>query len=374
MRVAVTGGGTAGHVYPALAIIQALAEAQNTEGKRPPFERGVEILFIGSRQGMEAQLVAQAQVPFAGISAGGLRGMGLAQQMRHATSLVRGAMESWSILRKFRPHVLLATGGYVSAPVVLAARWQRTPTVIYLPDIVPGLAVRVLAPLATKVAVTAQRTARAFGNKGIATGYPVREELREVDRAEARRRFGFGPDLPLLFVFGGSRGAHSINMAVAENLTTLTDHAQVLHVCGQADYVWLEECRTALPDPLAARYRVEPYLHEEMAGALVAADLAISRAGASILGELPAARLPALLVPYPYAGRHQEQNARYLTESGAAVMIDDTELARQLAPVVTALLTDEVRRKQMRERLRRLDRPDAAQRIAGLLSELAQPK
>jgi len=361
-------------VYPALAVIQALAKVQKTGDAQSPFERDVDILFIGSKQSMEAQLVAKAQLPFAGISAGGLRGMGRAQQLRHAMSLVRGVMESWSILRKFRPHVLLATGGYVSAPAVLAARLRRTPTVIYLPDIVPGLAVRVLAPLATNVAVTAQRTARLFGNKGIATGYPVRKELREVDRAEARRRFGFRPDLPLLLVFGGSRGAHSINVAVAGNLPTLISRAQLLHVCGQADYAWLQECRNTLPDPLAARYRVEPYLHEDMAGALVAADLAISRAGASVLGELPAARLPAILVPYPHAGRHQEQNARYLTESGAAVMIDDTELARQLSPVVTELLANEARRKRMRQRLHDMDRPDAAQRIAGLLCELVKTK
>jgi UDP-N-acetylglucosamine--N-acetylmuramyl-(pentapeptide) pyrophosphoryl-undecaprenol N-acetylglucosamine transferase len=350
-------------VYPALAVIRALAN--ENEGS------DLEVLFVGSKEGMESQLIAQANLQFTGISAGGLRGVGLRQRLHHTLSLARGSIEAWNVLRRFRPSVVLATGGYVSAPVLLAARLQRIPALIYLPDIVPGLAVRVLAPLATRVAVTARRTAKAFGRKGIATGYPVRRELREIDREEARRRLGVAQDIPLVLVFGGSRGAHSINMAVAENLEALTSAAQILHICGPRDRAALLERRAALPKEQAARYRVESYLHKEMTWALVAADLAISRAGASVLGELPAARLPAILVPYPYAGRHQEDNARYLAEAGAAVMIDDDKLAAELAPTVTKLLTDTDRRRQMRSKLAALDRPHAAREIARLLVEIA---
>jgi len=363
MRLVAAGGGTAGHVYPALAVIRALAEED--DGSE------LEVLFVGSKEGMESQLIAQANLQFSGISAGGLRGVGLRQRLSHAITLARGSLEARNILRRFRPSVVLATGGYVSAPVVLAARLQRIPTLIYLPDIVPGLAVRVLAPLATRVAVTAQRTAEAFGRKGIATGYPVRQELRETDRDEARRRLGVTADIPLLLVFGGSRGAHSINMAVAENLEALTKDAQVLHICGHLDRAALLERRAELPPEQAARYRVESYLHEEMTWALVAADLAISRAGASVLGELPAARLPAILVPYPHAGRHQEDNARYLIEAGAALKIDDDNLAAELAPTVTKLLTDTEQRRQMRSKLSALDRPHAARDLARLLVEIA---
>lgn len=364
MRLACAGGGTAGHVYPALAVIQTLAAARESEK--------VEILFVGSKHGMEAQLVAHYKLPFAGISAGGLIGTGPRQAAQHALSLAKGVMESWNLLRRFRPHVLLATGGYASAPVIMAAWLQRIPSLIYLPDITPGLAVRALAPLADRIAVTASVTAQSFGRKGVVTGYPVRPALYQTSRAEARRKLGVIPDLPLLLVFGGSRGAHSINVAIGENLETLTEQAQILHICGTADLPQMKEAQEMLPAGHRNRYRVVPYLHEGMPWAFVAADLAISRAGASVLGELPAAGLPAILVPYPYAARHQEQNARYLASAGAAVMIADNDLATELPPVIDELLRNAQKREEMREKMRSLDRPDAGATIAQLLHDLAK--
>ncbi len=321
---------------------------------------------------MEAQLVTRHALPFAGVSAGGLVGMGPRQAAQHAVSLTKGVLESWNLLRRFRPQVLLATGGYVSSPVILAAWLRRIPSLIYLPDIVPGLAVRALAPLATRVAVTAPVTAPSFGRKAVVTGYPVRPALYQTDRAEARRKLGLLPDLPLLLVFGGSRGAHSINVAVGENLETLTEQAQVLHICGTADLPQMQEAQEMLPSGCRNRYRVVPYLHEEMPWAFVAADLAISRAGASVLGELPAAGLPAILVPYPYAARHQEQNARYLADAGAALIIADDDLATALPKVVGQLLRDRQGREEMRKKMRSLDRPNAGAAIAQLLHDLAK--
>jgi len=366
MRLACAGGGTAGHVYPALAVIQALTAAHENEK--------VEILFIGSKEGMEAQLVTRYKLPFAGISAGGLVGMGPRQTAQHAVSLAKGVIESWNLLRRFRPHVLLATGGYASAPVIMAAWLRRIPSLIYLPDIIPGLAVRALAPLANRVAVTASVTAPSFGRKGVVTGYPVRTALYQTGRAEARHKLGALPDLPLLLVFGGSRGAHSINVAIGENLGTLTEQAQILHICGTADLPQMQEAQEMLPAGRKNRYRVVPYLHEEMPWAFVAADLAISRAGASVLGELPAAGLPAILVPYPYAARHQEQNARYLAGAGAAVMIADDDLATELLPVIGELLSNTQEREEMRKKMRSLDRPNAGPAIAQLLYDLARTR
>jgi UDP-N-acetylglucosamine--N-acetylmuramyl-(pentapeptide) pyrophosphoryl-undecaprenol N-acetylglucosamine transferase len=274
--------------------------------------------------------------------------------------------------------VLFVTGGYVCVPVTLAARWAGIPTLIYLPDMRPGLAIKYLSRFADRVAVTAPPAARYFRpGQAVVTGYPVRRELFERDQAEARKRLGLtrGEDgLPVLLVFGGSQGAHSINRAVCDGIEALLGAAQVIHLSGPRDAGWTRERRASLPEPLQARYHLYPYLHEEMVDALLAADLAVSRAGASTLGEFPAAGLPAVLVPYPYAGAHQWDNARYLVEAGAAVAIADADLGKALIPTVLDLLSDYSRLAEMRQAARSLARPDAAQCIAQVLTDLASTR
>jgi UDP-N-acetylglucosamine--N-acetylmuramyl-(pentapeptide) pyrophosphoryl-undecaprenol N-acetylglucosamine transferase len=245
------------------------------------------------------------------------------------------------------------------------------PILVYLPDIEPGLAVRVLSRLAQRVAVSVEESLRYFPvRKTAVTGYPVRSELFTTDKGEAQKALDLEEGLKTLLVFGGSRGARSINLALSKVLDRLLDVCQIVHICGRLDAHWVEAQRAGLPARLRVRYRAYAYLHEEMALALAAADLVVARAGAATLGELPALGLPSILVPYPYAGRHQELNANYLVSRGAAVKIDDANLEGQLLLMVMELLGNEELLIQMGERARSLARPEAAQRIADELRGL----
>jgi UDP-N-acetylglucosamine--N-acetylmuramyl-(pentapeptide) pyrophosphoryl-undecaprenol N-acetylglucosamine transferase len=290
----------------------------------------------------------------------------------NAVKIGAGMAQARSILRDFRPQAVLSTGGYVSVPVALAARASRIPLAVYLPDLYPGWAVRATARLAQRVAVTAVESLRRLpSEKGVVTGYPVRREFWEANRAVGRERLGINPEEKVLFVIGASQGAHSINQAIAADLSSLSELCEVVHVSGQADEPWLGEIRDSLPDKLRPRYHLFGYLHEETPWAMAAADLAVCRSGASVLGELPAVGLPAVLVPYPYAGGHQRINARYLERNGAAAILNDNDLDGML-PLVGELLHDEQRLRKMREASQRLSRPDAAHRIASIVLDLAE--
>jgi undecaprenyldiphospho-muramoylpentapeptide beta-N-acetylglucosaminyltransferase len=357
----ISGGGTGGHVYPILAVVEALKK-QVASGK---------FLYVGSRGGVEEGIVGRAGLPFAAISTGGLRGLAPWTVAWNLSKMLAGFAQSLGMVRDFSPDVVLVTGGYVCAPVALAAWLRRVPLLVLLPDLEPGLAVRALSRLAMRVAVSFPEVAKYFDpGKVVTAGYPVRAELFAADRAEARKAFSLEEGLKTVTVFGGSRGAHSINLALSQCLAQLLEVCQVIHVCGHLDAGWVMEEKAQLPEQLRNRYRVYSYLHEEMPGALAAADLAVARAGAATLGEFPALGLPSILVPYPYAGQHQELNADYLVSRGAAVKIADAELGEKLLPTILEFLNDEAALAGMGERARALARPDAAQRIAQELRQI----
>jgi UDP-N-acetylglucosamine--N-acetylmuramyl-(pentapeptide) pyrophosphoryl-undecaprenol N-acetylglucosamine transferase len=364
VRVILSGGGTGGHIYPGLAVAQALRQEPRPRGN-------LELLYVGARGRMDEQIVGAAGLPFQAVRAAPLRVGSPLGVVRGLASLVAGTAQAWRLLGRFRPDAVFATGGYASVPVGLAARLRRRPLLVYLPDVRAGWAVRLLSRLATRIATTADRAlAELPDGKAEAVGYPVRAAFWSTDRTAARRRLGLPEGELVLLVSGASQGARSLNVAVAEQLDGLLRLCHVLHLTGRADERELLARREALPDAQRARYYVFGYL-EEMADAMAAADLAVMRAGASVLGELPAAGLPAVLVPGVYeAGHDQRPNARYLEEHGAAVVLENDQLAR-LTEVVRALFSDDARRHSMAEAARRLARPDAAQRIAGMLRELA---
>ncbi len=324
---------------------------------------------------MEESLVTRAGIPFDGISAAGVRGRDPLAMLSALWAMSRGFWGARQLVGAFRPDVLFVTGGYVCVPVTLAARLAHVPVLIYLPDMQPGLAIKFLARFADQVAVTVPPAMDYFRpNQAVVTGYPVRRQLVERDAVEAQTRLGLdirNDSLPVLLIFGGSQGAHSINQAVCEGIEALLEEAQVIHISGQGDAEWTQTRRASLPERLRGRYHLHAYLHEEMVDALLGADLVVSRAGASTLGEFPAAELPAVLAPYPHAGAHQWDNAHYLVEAGAAVAIADADLGTALVPTVLNLLGDSNRRTAMRRAAHALARPDAAQRIAELLVDLA---
>ncbi len=358
-----SGGGTGGHIYPALAVAQALR--QEAGAANPP-----ELLYVGVRGRLDEDIVGAAGLSFASVWAGPLRVGSPLRAARGLVSLLVGTVQAWRLLGRFRPDVVFATGGYASAPVGIAARWRRRPLVVYLPDLRPGWAVRLLARLATRVATTAERAFGELpGGEAVAVGYPVREAFWSADREEARRRLGLPADATVLLVSGASKGAHHLNVAVADQIEQLLDLGHVLHLTGRVDEAELRERRDALPEAKRDRYHVFGYL-EEMAQAMVAADLGVLRAGASVLGELPASGLPAILVPGVYEGWDQGPNARYLEEQGAAVVLENDRLD-ELTDFVRPLLSDDARRRAMSEAARRLAQPEAALRLARLLQEVA---
>ena len=264
--------------------------------------------------------------------------------------------------RNGRPDVCFVTGGYVCAPMVIACWLRKIPVLIYLPDMSPGWAIRWMSKLAQRVAVSFPEAASHFGGevplgKGVVTGYPVRQEVIDAasNRASARRKLAqalqrpLDDGLPLMLVWGGSSGARSINQATWAMLPEVLEFGHLLHVVGSRDWPLYEERKTALVpagvDNLAARYHPVAYLHEEMALALAAADITVSRAGASALGEYPVAKLPSILVPL--TGVKQEDNAELLAKHGGAVVIADEALSSELKPTLINLLQRPDQREQM---------------------------
>jgi UDP-N-acetylglucosamine--N-acetylmuramyl-(pentapeptide) pyrophosphoryl-undecaprenol N-acetylglucosamine transferase len=307
-----------------------------------------------------------------GVPTGGIHGLPPWRVAWNLTKLVRGWLSALLMGLRERPAALFATGGYASVPVALAAWMLRVPILVYLPDMEPGWAVRFIARLATRVAVTVEEAAAHFpADKVMVTGYPVRAEFGGVDRAEALASLGLVADEAVLLVMGGSTGAQGINRPFCGMLEQVLDLAQVVHVTGRIDWPWVREQREALPEALRARYHIYDYVHE-MEKVFAAADLVICRAGASILGELPFFGLPAVLVPYPHAWEYQRVNADWLAERGAAIRLDEERLDEELLPALRRLLGDHTARAAMAERMQALARPDAAARLAGELMALAQ--
>lgn len=368
MRLLMTGGGTGGHVYPALAVAEALADSRWAVDRR-------DMAWVGGAHSVEERILTKEGLAFYAISVGALRGTDPLSFLRNLYKTAKGYWQARELLRAFHPDVILATGGYVSVPLVWAARDMGCPVLVYLPDMRPGLAVKFLSRMAQRVAVSFEAVARYFpSDKVLVSGYPVRRALFHTSKEAARQVLGLDAKVPVLLVFGGSRGAHSLNEAMRQSLEPILELSQLVHISGPADHALLTDVRARLAPALQARYYLYDYLYEHMATALAAADLVVARAGAATLGEFPAVGLPAILVPYPYAGQHQQANADYLASRGAAVVLRDAELDQRLWLTVKELLSNPERLQAMSAAMRSLAMPEAAERIAAELVSLAQQR
>jgi UDP-N-acetylglucosamine:LPS N-acetylglucosamine transferase len=328
----------------------------------------VEALWVGSRGGMEGELVKRAGIPFDAIPAAGLHGVGIRALPRNMAQLASGFAASRRILQQFHPDVLFFTGGYLAGPMALAG--NHVPTALYVPDIEPGLALKALARLADRICVTDGGTQRYFAKPVVVTGYPVRPNLLRWTRQESRRLLELDQLLPVLLVAGGSTGARSINQALIANLEQLLEVTQVVHLTGRGEFESVTRVTSGLSATQHRRYKCFAFLDENMGAALAAADFAVMRAGASVLGELPAFGLPAILAPYPHAWRYQWVNAQYLVEHEAAILIEDAALKDELLGTIKSLLQDRDRSDAMRLAMRSLARPEAADLLASQLMEL----
>lgn len=366
MRVLICAGGTGGGIYPALAAVTAL------RNNGLPTEN---ILWVGTKGEMEQTLVPRAGIWLETIVGGAIASVPLHRKVINGSKLLLSVGKAVQMVRRFRPNVMFMTGGYMAFPFTLACRWLGVPIAIYLPDVEPGQSIRFALRYAEKVGATTDGSAQFVpADKLVVTGYPVRPELRaaaDLSREEALATFDLQPGRPTLLVFGGSRGARAINHALMNILPELLPTMQVIHISGT--FTWDEVATNAkkLPQALRAFYRPYPYLHEEMGHALRAAELVVARAGASMLGEMPAFGLPSILVPLAWAWRYQKVNADYLCERGTAVQLTDETLDEQLLPTIQTLMADPDKLAQMSQAARALDIANGADNLAALIETVA---
>lgn len=346
-------------MYPALAVLQAESN------------KNIEVLWVGSDDGIEAELVKRAGINYRGIPAAGLHGVNIFSLPKRILKLAKGYFSAKSIIREFKPDVMFFTGGYVGFPVAMAGK--NVPSVLFVPDIEPGMALNQLSKSADVIALVCEDSLKYFPDsaKTQITGYPTRRDLRQWNRDEALKTFGLRPDAPVLFVFGGSKGARSINHALRDNLSAMVEQCQIIHITGSTDWDDMKAFYDKLSETEKTRYKMYPYLHEEMGAAFSAADLIISRAGASALGEFPLFGVPAILVPYPYAWRYQKVNADYLVSKNAALMVRDEDLSAQMVQIVTDLFSDPEKLAGMKASMQSLAMPDAAKNIMDILKKVA---
>jgi len=350
MRAILAGGGTGGHVIPALAIAQQLQK-----------QYAAEILFVGTARGIENRLVPAAGFPLRLVQVGALKNVSLTTRLKTFFDLPRAVWDSSRILSEFRPDVVIGVGGYASGPAMLAATLRRIPTLVFEPNFVPGFANRVVARWVSAAAVHFAETGKYFRRCQV-TGVPVREAFFHATPQSLN---------PTLLVFGGSQGAHAINQVVIESaaeLLTRVPGLHIVHQTGERDYNDAQAAYAKLAGAVVA-YR----FIDDMPGFFGQANLLLCRAGASTVAEVTAAGKPAIFVPFPRAAdNHQKRNAEALQRAGAAVMLEESRLNRQsLVEAVSSLLGDRSRLEKMGEAARQLSHPNAARDIAAMAAKLA---
>jgi UDP-N-acetylglucosamine--N-acetylmuramyl-(pentapeptide) pyrophosphoryl-undecaprenol N-acetylglucosamine transferase len=358
MRAILAGGGTGGHVIPALAIANELKTIY-----------GAEMLFIGTARGIENRLVPAAGYPLQLVRVGALKNVSLVTRARTAFDLPRALWDAGRMLNEFAPDVVIGVGGYASGPAMLAAVMKHIPTLAFEPNVVPGFANRIVARFVSGAAVHFEETARYFRHAEV-TGVPVRNAFFEIP--------GKNGGTPTLLVFGGSQGAHAINLAMFRCLRVLAREApgiHVIHQTGERDYndalAAYQGLKSSAPDQ-AVTFEVFKFI-EDMPAAFARADLVVCRSGASTVAEIAAAGKPAVFVPFPRAADdHQRINAEALARHGAAVVVEESKLEGVwLAETISALLQDSAQLRKMSQAGRALAHPNAARDIAALAARVA---
>ncbi len=355
MRAILAGGGTGGHVIPALAIANELKK-----------NYGAEVLFIGTARGIENRLVPAAGYPLQLVRVGALKNVSLMTRAKTAFDLPRAVWDASRMLNEFAPDVVIGVGGYASGPAMLAAVMKHVPTLAFEPNVVPGFANRVVARFVSGAAVHFEETAKYFRRAAV-TGVPVRQAFFEIPVLLNKKRGG----TPTVLVFGGSQGAHAINEAMIRCLPELRRQApgiHIIHQTGERDY----NGALAAYKSLGESAEVFRFI-DDMPAAFARADLVVCRSGASTVAEITAAGKPAIFVPFPRAADdHQRVNAEALARSGAAVVVEESKLEGVwLAETVAALLGDARRLETMSEAARGLAHPDAARDIAAMAARVA---
>jgi UDP-N-acetylglucosamine--N-acetylmuramyl-(pentapeptide) pyrophosphoryl-undecaprenol N-acetylglucosamine transferase len=356
MRVLIAGGGSGGHVIPALAIADALRQFHQAE-----------VHLVGTARGLETRLVPLAGYPLELITVGQLNRVSLATRLKTLVQLPAGIFDCMRLIERLRPDVVVGVGGYASGPAMLAAILKRVATLAFEPNAVPGMANRLVGKHVSRAAVNFARTAAYFRNAEI-TGVPVRAEFFALRPKPAGSPLG-------LLVFGGSQGARALNQSmpkVAKALLDAVPGLAILHQSG-ARHAETTQAAYAASGAPCERWKVQPFL-DDMPQQFAASDLILSRSGATTVAELAAAGKPSLLVPLPTAADdHQRKNAEVFVQAGGAAMLLESQMtASSLFEAIRGLLEIPDRLRQMGDHARKLARPDAAQRIAAMIAGLAQ--
>jgi UDP-N-acetylglucosamine--N-acetylmuramyl-(pentapeptide) pyrophosphoryl-undecaprenol N-acetylglucosamine transferase len=358
VRLLIAGGGTGGHLYPGIAVARELL-------KRMPH---AEVTFVGTVQGIEARVIPREGLTLDVIRSAGLKGKSIATMARGLSLLPLSGVDAWNVISRRQPSAVIGLGGYSSAPVVMLAALRGIPTLVMEQNAIPGFANRRLASVIDAAAVTYEESIRYFGDRAFVSGNPVRPEFFE----EAHEQSHSPPGAARVLVFGGSQGAHAINVALVEaapRLAVAAGRLEITHQTGERDLDMVRSGYAAA----GVQARVEPFLFD-MDRQMKAADLVVCRAGATTLAELAAAGRASILVPLPTAtDDHQRKNAQAFVRHGAAVMVEQRDLSgERLATELAALAADAARRAQLAAAVRKLARPDAAAVIVDRLLDLVR--
>ncbi len=360
MNIIFTGGGTGGHLYPAIAVAQELRKHPNNK-----------ILFIGSSKGVEASIVPAEgfEIKFVSSSAFSLN---IIKAIKGTANIISGIIQAKGIISNFKPDIVVGSGGYVSAPVTIAAFLKKIPIVLLEQNAISGKTNRLVGKMAVKICASFESSLTNFPRqKTILTGNPVRMEILNANREEARKKLGIGSDKTCVLITGASQGAQSINEAI---LACLEDWKHndwvIIHITGEKHLLEIKGKAEKLLGGATLDYRPTAFMND-IAVAYAACDIAVARAGATTLSELTLRGIPAILIPYPFAAEdHQTKNAAFLENKKAAVALKDSELKTKLKDTLEGLLADDEKLKAMAEESRKLGSPDAVFKILKVLNEI----
>lgn len=366
MKVIITGGGTGGHIYPALAIARKIKDEY----------ADADILYVGTEKGLESKLVPKEGFNFHSIRVKGFSRKLSKDTFKSLKELVLGMNDARKVLKEFSPDVVVGTGGYVCGPVVFLASLKNIPTIIHEQNAFPGVTNKILSKFVDRVAGSFEECIPRFNNleKVKITGNPVRQNLFKIDKNRAYEELGINKDIPFILCFGGSGGQKSLNDAMLKFIVKNIDNKkiQILHITGERFYKkFISDLKSVGVEMLNSNIKVEPYFHE-MPKALNIASLAIASGGAITIAELTAIGVPTIIIPKAYtAENHQEFNAKALEEKGAAIMIKESELSFELlSEKINDLLENPLKLKVMSENSKKVGIRNADEKILELIKEI----
>lgn len=362
MKILITGGGTGGHIYPALAFVNYVKK----------IDSNTEFMYVGTQIGLESKIVPNYNIPFKTIKIQGFRRSISPQNIKTVYLFLKSIGKAKKIIKEFQPDIVIGTGGYVSGSVVYAAKQLKIPTIIHEQNSIPGMTNKFLSKYATKVAICFPDVAEYFPNdKVVLTGNPRAQEVVMLEKTDVLKNYGLDPDKKTVVIFGGSRGAMKINQAFIEAFPLFEKRDyQILYASGERYYNELQETLNFSEKKLT-NISIQPYI-DKMAEVLAASDLMVGRAGATSIAEFTALGLPAILIPSPYVTNdHQTKNAQSLVKSKAVEMIADKELTgMNLVEEIDKIFSDESRQRLMAEASKKEGIPDACERLYNVVKEI----